>query len=67
VREGDALTVDKAPHAADTWARRANDRTLMARVWMAFSMVSFGFTLFKFFQTSFRGAAFRIGPLGTDP
>jgi putative membrane protein len=60
--EGNRVTPDGAPHSLDstqlaasrTWL--AHERTLMAWVRTGTSMISFGFTIYKYFQFEARDA-----------
>jgi putative membrane protein len=46
----DALKIDRGTLLAVERTQFAADRTLMAWIRTSFSMISFGFTIFKFFQ-----------------
>jgi putative membrane protein len=63
-----ASTLDTGTRLAIDRTRLAYERTMMAWVRTAASLISFGFTIYKFFQLETRAAAFNtehsIGPRG---
>ncbi|HET7217895.1 MAG TPA: DUF202 domain-containing protein [Vicinamibacterales bacterium] len=62
------VTLDNATRLAVDRTRLAHERTMMAWVRTATSLISFGFTIYKFFQLDMKGAAQQanalIGPRG---
>jgi putative membrane protein len=63
-----ASTLDTGTRLAIDRTRLAYERTMMAWVRTAASLISFGFTIYKFFQLETKAAAFNtehaIGPRG---
>jgi putative membrane protein len=57
------MPMDVATRLAVDRTRLAHERTLMAWVRTAVSMITFGFTIYKFFQFELDGRALREGDL----